>query len=628
MLTPNILTMNQILNYALLATAIIYITKINAGVNEIDANHKYETYQMNTQKHVFDELYNNMQTITQNNAKFEKLYNNIVAKFVEEFLRFPKFEDYNLNIKIKTEENYNTTTVEDFCNKEKNELLKNAEYADIVLDHAFNCALKAFIDTSTFCLNIFVKLYKIEFRIRETLISDVQLFEDFILSMNWIVKLLNIDLNISLLHNYVAINRAKDVDGTYKLLFVSYEFNNMPWLTFINWPLLKILEAKILKHYKNKEKIINNKDIFENEYKTRYIEYIENKYPQYKNNPGFSIDIAYDAILLKRGKETKINYIPITSFYREAEKKPHEIVLSGHQLNFLEKVEKHNKFEGNIYKMEFNVLNMHNTLIIADVCDLSSCLHNDIANLVNFTDQYVKILIGSIKEKHKIVITKYFENFKNRNVQEQINTEMRTCITKLDAIAEPVKNIENMDTNTKLENLCKIDYIKYYKNNYEPILKIIKNIERKTDYFAYDIIALQLKTRILMKKQIVWLKLITKIINIRKKQEEIQEEMASVDYGGNYNSENIVKHIKHINMLENLKQQNDLLVEQNKEKNPKQCKNLEYSALTSIENYRNILTSKKEKVIYITTQTILLKSMIIEAEQDAYKLLEIMKSYI
>ncbi|KAM0677413.1 hypothetical protein BDAP_002097 [Binucleata daphniae] len=182
---------------------------------------------------------------------------------------------------------------------------------------------------------------------------------------------------------------------------------------------------------------------------------------------------------------TEINYIAKRRYYKEYNKYCQDLECSQQQYVLKENLEKKGiNIKSDLLK--FDVLSMHKTENIIDICRLSVSLEIKINNLMNFTSQYLNALIDCNKEKHGIAIREFFEHLKDNKENEHLLGDIefaeQFCITEFEKIKGLTKEIKDMGLADKLIIYEKIDFFDQYMNEYDSIFAWISDIKTKTKY--------------------------------------------------------------------------------------------------------------------------------------------------
>ncbi|KAM0676749.1 hypothetical protein BDAP_002661 [Binucleata daphniae] len=253
-------------------------------------------------------------------------------------------------------------------------------------------------------------------------------------------------------------------------------------------------------------------------------------------------------------------------------------------------------------------------------------LEEKIDNLTDFTLQYVNILMESIYENCITAINSYFDNLINN--QSQINmslNELEIAKQKYTKLINKVESqIKGLDTKKILENYSEFDFIKYYEDNHNKIFdQIIGNDEYGTNFNSH-IQKIKEKTEKLLGNFKVKENLFAKVLEILNLQENIKDETKKITDDYKKSFEEIIKD-KFIEINEQKNKSTKIQAQQgNSEAEPEIS---ESNDSAEYEQTTNIKKSKTKTITNITTNIMLLKSKIIEAEQEALTNIEGLRTY-
>ncbi|KAM0677938.1 hypothetical protein BDAP_001418 [Binucleata daphniae] len=284
--------------------------------------------------------------------------------------------------------------------------------------------------------------------------SNTKLFNNHILSVNWLRKLQKNTYDHILLHNVETfyIDTYYNYDDSF--LSFSYVFFNREEQHVVNDEnILAFLNNKMLKYY-DENGIVSNQKIFENEDVQKYKKYIRMK-REYKDAVDFEIELAFTAMIIERSQGMKIPYIAKSSYYKEREQTCQKIELSKVQNNFLSCL-KYNNENNMKYEMDFDVLRMFKPQTALKICLLAIELDYNIKQLTVFTKKYVDDLFVCIKKKHIKAISSYHNDLQSKKEKQQaeIKDYMNSCIDKINAITSINQERENTEKN---KMYCNID---------------------------------------------------------------------------------------------------------------------------------------------------------------------------
>ncbi|KAM0677577.1 hypothetical protein BDAP_001904 [Binucleata daphniae] len=608
----------------------------NIKRKHISRSDKIEQSVTNTKK--IDELYKNFENITQTNAKLEELYNGIVDAFVEKYIVYENSLNH-FHYKINHLSDYEPKKIIDFCLFNKDKLMKEVGLKENDIDLAFDCAFNTFVEISTFIMDTSKTMYELRRSYRldidafyNDLHRNTELFEKHILSVNWLTKFKNGALDFTLLHNVTKIY-VEYYDNP--PLCFTYEFHNdiNCLAKHKNYNKQNYLNEKmttLLEHYSEK-KILSNSEIFKNEYFDKHINYQKRLEDWNQETYNYEVEFASSAILIERGKATKIEYIAKTGYYADRKQLTYMPKINEPQMNFLAHIEKVYEFNKHC-KMEFDALSIHPRRRRLDYLVLSKELNYKIKYLKKFPKQYANVVIDSIKEKHKGVMIMNFEAMKynGQNYKAEIEFEkmMNDSVNILDAILNNNEDHKKMKTDTINDQYCNFDFIKYYNNEFEPIMNSVSDFIHDISCSDISIDKLKEDTLNLFNK-INGLDFNENIKEIIELQDKIDKNIKNkIQYELRY-QEYIHKHKRHYNRYYFNRDLYVFLQLQRKEKaqtsNPWDLDQLCKSEL--IKNLTKYFKVYEQFIANIFTNTIELKHKIIETEQKAFELMKIIQAY-
>ncbi|KAM0678116.1 hypothetical protein BDAP_001375 [Binucleata daphniae] len=155
-----------------------------------------------------DRFYQHFQAATEKNEKHKKLYDYIVDEVFKQYYINPsKFiecdwdpGDCFTNIKhtckfyIHIPDNFEENDIKNLCDEKIDEYMKSEQIKD--LDIAFICAYNIFVETFIYAIKTFKEIYDIQKKTKEYYLIEPELYDRYILSINWIAKFYEENLNI------------------------------------------------------------------------------------------------------------------------------------------------------------------------------------------------------------------------------------------------------------------------------------------------------------------------------------------------------------------------------------------------------------------------------------------------
>ncbi|KAM0677586.1 hypothetical protein BDAP_001913 [Binucleata daphniae] len=629
-------------------------TKVELEKDIKNVSHINERHQPVLDDKNIKKWYTLFQLSHMNNIKHEKLYNEIIKSFLSCYflciyrnyyieLKFliPKIKDKEIvkqSCEDEKKEQLNDVECTDFvrlfCENKKCELLNKDEFKNLEIDYAFFWAFDTFVETITFTMNTMKKIIKLRLdneddeEFREKLIGNEKLFEDYILSLNWIKSFSDDEFTYSLIHNFHSISVDKSFDENYYILCIFYDFHNSELLDKSEQKILEKINKTLPKYYL-KIKINTRQDIFDHESTKKFTEYLKsNKITHIvkgKDELKSLVRIAFNAVAMFRSKRTKINYMAKTGYYINYKKESVGLKYISYQRLLTKKLRK--KICKNRKDLEFDVLSMHTTQSIVDICWLSILLENKIKILMSFTNQFLNLLIDCNKKKYKKAMLEFFDDmidkYKNQQVQVDIKHAKQTCIASLNAIKGLTTKIQDMDLVAKLREYEETDFLMQYKNEYKVIFEQVKMVEILTMHTADHANKIYAETVKLMgfePKRKAYFQTILTIICLFEKINLSNEKLVD-DQLQTY--KNLSQHSyfnNYINEIEDMISAKTHEAKENVIKRTKTPNKLKIIVHHAIANrfLKNIINANKRKIIEIVNDTVLLKSMIIDAEKYAY----------
>ncbi|KAM0678506.1 hypothetical protein BDAP_000908 [Binucleata daphniae] len=484
--------------------------------------------------------------------------------------------------------------------------------------------LKKVFDLRVSTLNIKEFLY--------CLVNDTKLFEDLVLTINWIKISLQYNSGHTLVHNIKDVYIEYMPDGTDQFLFILYDYKYHEHKKY-NFEIMAKLQTVLINYY-NRKKFGNNREIFENENIQKFHEYIHFYMLDYKEYDE-EVEAAFNAIAFVRGYLTKIPYIAKSSYYKDAKRYLY-LYISTQQWYFLYKKESEfYEFNDallmfkNIKKNEFKVLHMHTQHNMVCICTLSKLLENEVNYLANFADVYVETMIKSIYEKHLDAITKFFVHLIPKNELLHVFKKIKkcvdakeNCITKIDVIIKYVKQI--LQKNAQFKILYHKDFEKQLDNAYESIFNEIESCAIRKNRSTFYIHNVKNKTLNMFKEYRLMQETCIKVKEIIKLHEDIKEKMKNIIDDNDHTFLEITDRInfsdcsKHMDVYDPTLQAHS----------PLSLTSLSHIAAASSNQVSAIISANKHTFTDIMTSTIQLKSMIIEAQNNAFELTNNLLTYI
>ncbi|KAM0676904.1 hypothetical protein BDAP_002496 [Binucleata daphniae] len=509
-------------------------------------------------------------------------------------------------------------------------------------DYAFNCAFDLLVEALAFTMNIYKQVYRLHIKYKTydrffpIFIKNTILVKNFIIAVNWQLMICGINLDTPLLHNFkidAHINSRKE-EYISKYYYEHYNIYDNERID------QKIMDevAIVFSDYYEKNIIGGDKGIYEIEEFQSILRYCKEHLPLCKNDYYIAACIAFNAIVIKRGRFTKLHYFAKSSYYKDSLGETKEIKLSETQEKFLKTLEKICVSKNNIqinHEMIFETQNMHTFHTKMNICMLSFQMLNNITRLTDFTNKYIDLLTKGIAEKHKKAVIDYFDALirkigdkqivANLNLEE-LEQDKETIFNQIEAIESPSSILQEMKKTEKLEILetykNKINS-SHYENEYQSIFDKINCFNDMTNTTQNH--NLKEKT-VEIYKSIIGLDFFDKICKIIILQEKIEKEIDEIVY----------KKVKAFLIVENMINGTSLTYEglkheqaqnQNEDWLTMQEKKIIFEQLKNNENINEFYDLNKVTFESIINDTIELTGMIIEAENDAHTLIEIIKKY-
>ncbi|KAM0678039.1 hypothetical protein BDAP_001064 [Binucleata daphniae] len=315
---------------------------------------------------------------------------------------------------------------------------------------------------------------------RKALEANLTLFDDFIISINWLNSFLNADHEICLLYNYDHLHtyyerRSNNIRFSYQYFFTEHIIDDQNVETNL---------IKYMQQYYKKNNFTSNQKIIENESIKKIREWIDsNNDVQNKGWYETLVKAAISHINLYRMMQTKINYLSKLDYARNQIKTKKKYDLTEQQKEFIEKLQLDGIVK-DIFKLKFNTMRMHTKETIMEGIALITTFEENINQLIAFTKRIEQFLLDNIKQKLKKAIQtskKITKHTKKRCVIEinKIASDMQLDTEKsLTKIQITLVKTNHCDTfYDKLIN--KISYISTNPIRKHKLSSIIRKIKKE-----------------------------------------------------------------------------------------------------------------------------------------------------
>ncbi|KAM0679290.1 hypothetical protein BDAP_000157 [Binucleata daphniae] len=349
------------------------------------------------------------------------------------YFKTPYYFEYKLP------NNYETNDIKELCD----EIEKTN--TDVSSDKFYYFYKKLFVESAQFSLNTIKSIFELHQKYnennaecRKALESNPALFVDFIISINWLNSLLDLDLGMYLLYNYDYINTCIDSQPNKKKLTILYTYT---FSTTEDKSILSNIVKYIQLYYKENE-FTSNKKIIENESIQKIREWVDsNEDIQNKEQCKTLMKIAIGHINFYRStQKTKINYLSKPNYAINKKEIKQKYNITDEQKELIEKVQL-DTIVKDIYNLKFNTLCMHTVETIMEGIALITTFNENISQLIAFTKHINQLLTNNIKEKLKTAI-------KTSKVIPKITKEK--CMIEIDKITNNMQ-LDKKTSNTKIQ---------------------------------------------------------------------------------------------------------------------------------------------------------------------------------
>ncbi|KAM0679277.1 hypothetical protein BDAP_000144 [Binucleata daphniae] len=295
--------------------------------------------------------------INDNNRIYSEIYRNIVQKFVEDYIvrLSPNFSP-PLRLLYKIPNNYEPNNISKLCD----EIEKM--YKNVSRDKYYHFYTKLFVESAQFSLNIIKKVFELHQKTkkdiaecRKALEANPTLFDDFIISINWLNSLLDSDYEMCLLYNYDHLHAYYENQNNNIRFSYQYRFN--PSFTEEESTITNIV--KYTQQYYKENDFTSNKKIMENENIQKIREWVDsNNDIEDKFWYKILMKVAIDHIKLYRSMQTEINYLSKPNYTNSNRRIKQKYNITYKQMEFIEKLQL-DTIVKDIYNLKFNTMHMH-----------------------------------------------------------------------------------------------------------------------------------------------------------------------------------------------------------------------------------------------------------------------------
>lgn len=512
MINPEVQTMN-VSNTAKIARPVTNMKDITEYCNYIE---KYET----------------------KNQKHYDIFKAVLDAFEDKFFLQDTYGTDEIKIKYKIPETISTNYVSDLCNKKLNEHIKTEKYKDTELDYRFYCAYNILIDILKKNIDTLIKICVLRDEnkdhedFRHELLKNTALLEEFIFSVNCRGKFYGKLTDYSFLHHNFESIKVEKYNGEYTMCIL-YKFHDYGKIE-IEKESMKILKEKLPLYYKEKN-MVNKAEIFEYENAKKFKEYLESNNTKCDDNLNFAIEMVFSAIATKRCLHTKVKFFFEDNYYNKDEKldcKNNSAIMRAQNLeNFLSEVN-----TANVTPIKFDILCMYKNYNIISTYMLSIEQEKNIDLLAFFSDRYITIMLFCIQEKHKTVVTEFFDNLIQKNEQTkdaakilELKEAKQICTNMINPFKWPIEITTEMDATTKIDKYHTYDFLKHYDDDYKLLYEQIEKYILHVDVeISEKVDQMPINTQILLKNHIGKVKFFENIFNIIKLKDEIKINKAKI----------------------------------------------------------------------------------------------------
>ncbi|KAM0676895.1 hypothetical protein BDAP_002486 [Binucleata daphniae] len=323
----------------------------------------------------------------------------------------------------------------------------------------------------------------------------------------------------------------------------------------------------------------------------------------------------------------RFNYVAKKCYYAEQKLEFVKRGLSKLQNTFIEELEKKINIK---HYLDFDVLQMHKPQNILNIFALSSEFGEKIKYLTDFKEQYVHAQTSSIKKKLETIIenqiyTKLIEKAYKRITLGKVK---QSYIDAINIIKNPLCNSANPIESTENEQICSVITVNLIDDVCKHIIKIMKEQQKYNIDFERQIELFKTKTDQMI-NEIISHKFDVKISRIMELQNQITSDLQNTGQYKLLDMANLTNNTTFNNIL-NLAYRSKMIAKgKNKDVEETTTPNdlVFLSALGYINQRKEQQKEYNLKYISIINNIIELKRMIIEAEQDAFKLIENINKY-
>ncbi|KAM0678953.1 hypothetical protein BDAP_000139 [Binucleata daphniae] len=364
------------------------------------------------------------QIINDNNAHIE-IYRNMVQKFVKKYIVCLRVNcSLPIQFLYKLPINYEPDDITKLCNEIKK------TNTNIYSDKYYHFYTKLFIESAQFSLRTIKKVFELHQIVnsdtkecRKALVSNPALFDDFIISINWLNSLLDDNYEICLTYNYCHFQTYHERSSN-NIQF-SYQYGFTPYVTDDHNVITNLV--KYIQQYYKENDFTSNKKICENESIQKINEWVDsNNDIQNKEYFKTLMEVAIGHINLYRSTQTEINYLSKPYYATNEKEKKRKYNITDSQKELIEKLQL-DTIAKDIYNLKFNTMHMHTEQTIMEGIALITTFEENINRLIAFTKHINQFLLNNTKEKLKNTIQKSTEIPKN--------TKER-CMIEIDKIAD------------------------------------------------------------------------------------------------------------------------------------------------------------------------------------------------
>ncbi|KAM0678949.1 hypothetical protein BDAP_000326 [Binucleata daphniae] len=420
------------------------------------------------------------QIINNNNAHIE-IYQNTVQKFVKKYIvrLSPKFNPplrwlYKLHI------NYETDDITKLCN----EIEKT--HTNINSDKYYHFYTKLFIESAQFSLRTIKTVFELHQKYnennaecRKALEANPALFDDFIISINWLNSLIDDNYEICLTYNYHNLNTYNESRSNH----LQYKYQYCINLRFEDVQNIITNLVKCIQQYYKENDFTSNKKICENESIQKIKEWVDNN-NDVQNKEWYKrlMKVAIDHINLYRSTQTEINYLSKPYYATNKKEKKRKYNITDIRKELIEKLQL-DTIVKDIYNLKFNTMRMYTEQTIMEAIALITTFEENINRLIAFTKHINQFLLNNTKEKLKTAIQKSTEIPKNTKercmieidkIADDRQCEAETSLPITQAMLEETSNYD-VFCDTLINIISNIDLDPIHKDEITIIIQTIKN---------------------------------------------------------------------------------------------------------------------------------------------------------